>query len=338
MFLIILIIAAVVEFTGSKKASAAFDAMSTTTTVQLEGRDAEKAAAEIRSESQRIEDLLSMYVEGSDIYNINNGNGYVAVSPETALLLERCGDFSEESSGIFDVTIGRLTQLWGICSDNPTVPSDKEIADALAAAGQTDRLRNTEKAGITCIETDGSLCIDLGGVAKGYALDCFRNILDNNRISKGIISIGGNVLVYGDNNGKQYSVGLRTPVKYDSGYFCAISLSDTVVSTTGGYERFFTASDGTVYNHVLDPRTGYPTDNGLLSVSVICPDATRADYLSTRLFILGEDEAAVLFDELAKEGIYVVMVNDRNVVRCSRELEKIMPVEKRSKEHTFIFE
>lgn len=314
-----------------------FDAMSTTVTVQLSGCDSRRTAAEIRSEAVRLENLLSMFIEGSDIYKINHSEGFVPLEKETCSLLENCREYGIESSGIFDVTVGNLTQLWGICSDSPRVPSPSEIDKALETAGKFEELEISERDGIPGITADGALCIDPGGIAKGLVLDRFREILDNSRIKKGIISIGGNVLVYGDNGGKKYSVGLRIPAKYSNGYFCALTLSNTVVSTTGGYERFFTAPDGTVYNHVIDPRTGYPADNGLVSVSVICPDAAKADYLSTRLFILGEDGAAQLFKELADEGICVVLVNDKNIVRCSPELEPLMPEEKRSEDYTFIF-
>lgn len=337
LLLIVLILLSVLA--GANKTSTdVFDAMSTTITVQLSGRRSGTAVKEIRAETERLENLLSMFVEVSDIYKINNGSGFIPLEPETCDMLEKCREYSTESDGIFDVTVGNITQLWGICSNNPSVPLPAEIADALKTVGSNIRLDIIEKDGLQGIINDGSLCIDPGGVAKGYVLDRFREILDSNRIKNGIISIGGNVLVYGDNEGKNYSVGLRIPAKYSEGYFCALKLCDTVVSTSGGYERFFTAPDGTEYNHIIDPRTGYPVDNELLSVSVICKDASRADYLSTRLFILGEDGAAELISELAESGIYVVIVNEDNIVRCSSALEDIMPSDKRSLDYTFIFE
>ena len=149
------------------------------------------------------------------------------------------------------------------------------------------------------ISLDEGCAVDLGGIAKGYASDCAAVLFHRSALTGGCANLGGNVYVYGTNaQNKPWSVAIQDPADSE-GYVCTLSLSDAFVVTSGGYQRYFTAPDGTVYQHILDPKTGYPVQSDLTSVSVITRGAfdgqgTRADAYSTALYVMGE-QAAVDF-------------------------------------------
>ena len=149
------------------------------------------------------------------------------------------------------------------------------------------------------ISLDEGCAIDLGGIAKGYASDCAAVLFHRSALTGGCANLGGNVYVYGTNaQNKPWSVAIQDPADSE-GYVCTLSLSDAFVVTSGGYQRYFTAPDGTVYQHILDPKTGYPVQSDLTSVSVVTRggfggQGTRADAYSTALYVMGE-QAAVDF-------------------------------------------
>ncbi len=309
----------------------AFYSMSTTVTVQLKGKNSAKVADEIEAESMRLEAELSLFREGSEIESINGGES--EISKETYDLLTKANEYSAESGGLFDVTIGALTKLWNIMSDNPRVPAPEEISETIGLVDYT-ALALWEENGRYLARVPEGASIDLGGIAKGYALDCFREIAEKHGIKEGFVSIGGNVLVIGDKAGQPFTVGLKVPVQGSGEYFCALLLKSTVVSTAGGYERFFVGEDGKTYHHVLDPRTGYPAQSELVSVSVVYEDAAKADYLSTRLFVAGLDEAIRIIKD---EGLQVIMLTKDGTVYASASLEDSLPINFRDETLNFIF-
>ncbi len=262
--------------------------MSTVITLQVVGPDAEAVCDALSAAIIDLENTFSMFLEESDISRINAaaGSAAVAIKPETANMLLQATAVAAETGGLFDVTVGAVTALWGVTTEHPRVPAQSEIDAALPLI---------DASGIAVTESNGSytaglaaagMKIDPGGIAKGYALDLCYAILEKSGTKQAILSIGGNVLVYKNKNGGPYTVGIRYPVKDSEGYFCAVQVEDTIVSTTGGYERFF-EQDGVSYHHVFDPRTGYPADSDILSVSVVQRNGLRADCTSTALFVAG---------------------------------------------------
>ena len=193
------------------------------------------------------------------------------------------------------MTIAPLVELWGITSDSPRVPSQEEIDALLPLVGY----EHVHQSAYYNISLDEGCAVDLGGIAKGYASDCAAVLFHRSALTGGCANLGGNVYVYGTNaQNKPWSVAIQDPADSE-GYVCTLSLSDAFVVTSGGYQRYFTAPDGTVYQHILDPKTGYPAQSDLTSVSVITRGAfdgqgTRADAYSTALYVMGE-QAAVDF-------------------------------------------
>lgn len=238
-----------------------------------------------------LEQAMSRTIDSSDVAQLN-ATGSAALRDDTAVLLEEAIALSEATLGCFDVTIAPLVALWNISGDNPRVPAQEEIDALLPLVGSEHIHLNGGNATL-----DEGCAIDLGGIAKGFASDRIAQLYHESDLSGGFVSLGGNVYVHGENtDGEKWNVAIQHP-EVSGGYACMLSLTDAFVVTSGGYQRFFTAEDGTVYQHILDPATGAPAASDLLSVSIILPyDADKlhgamADAYSTALYVMGEAAA-----------------------------------------------
>ena len=245
---------------------------------------AKKAIAEVR----RIEFLLSPYIETSEIYTVNQNaaNAPVKVSDETYQVLGRALDFCKKTNGAFDISVKPLVELWDIKSENPKVPSDEEIQDALSKVDYKSIVLDN---GSVSLKKDG-MKIDLGGAAKGYAADKVFELLKKEGIKNALIDLGGNIYAMGNSeSGGKWKVGLQDPGKDRGEHFYVMELSDETCVTSGSYERFF-EKDGKIYHHIIDPKTGSPSERNLLSVSVKGKSSFEADMLSTAIFVMGWEE------------------------------------------------
>lgn len=278
---------------GEQPESVQLFAMDTVMDLTAYGENAAAALTDASREINRLERLLSRTIDTSEISQINAG-GAVTVSEETASLLAQAQTYTAATDGAFDITIAPLVSLWGITTDSPRIPTQQEIDVLLPLVGP----EHLHLSGDTATLDDGC-AIDLGGIAKGYASDCAAVLFHRSALTGGCANLGGNVYVYGTNAQKKpWSVAIQDPADSE-GYVCTLSLSDAFVVTSGGYQRYFTAPDGTVYQHILDPKTGYPAQSDLTSVSVVTRggfggQGTRADAYSTALYVMGE-QAAVDF-------------------------------------------
>ena len=242
------------------------------------------------NEINTLEQRLSRTIDTSDVAQLN-ANGTAVLSNDTAALLRSALEYSAETNGAFDVTIAPLVQLWGITTDSPRVPLQEEIDALLPLVGSEHVRLDGDTAAL-----DEGCAIDLGGIGKGYASEKAAELFAGSSISGGFVSLGGNVYVHGTTaEGKPWNVAIQDPNNTE-GFACTLHLSDAFVVTSGGYQRYFTAPDGTVYQHIIDPATGWPVQNGLLSVSIVTRRAdggtgTMADAYSTALYVMGEDGA-----------------------------------------------
>lgn len=283
-------------------------AMDTYMSLIAYGDGARDALAAAAREINRLERELSRTVSTSDVYQLNAG-GSASVSDETAALLTAAVEYSEKTGGLFDVTIAPLVTLWGITTDSPRVPSQGEI-DALLPLVGSDHIRLDGDT----VTLDTGCAVDLGGIAKGYASDRVAEILRQNAVTGAAVSLGGNVYVCGQKpDGTGWSVAVQDPKNTDS-YALTLELTDTFAVTSGGYQRFFTGEDGTVYQHILDPRTGRPAETDLLSVTVIGQNGTMADAYSTALYVMGEQGACDFWRQSAAAFDLVLITADGRVL------------------------
>ena len=276
---------------GTQESRLELFAMNTYMVITAEGGDTEETVQAASREISRLESVLSRTIDTSSVSRLNI-EGSAVLDEDTSSLLAAALTYSADTNGAFDVTIAPLVELWGITSDDPRVPSQEEIDALLPLVGSEHIHLDGREATL-----DEDCGIDLGGIAKGFASDKAADILSRSGADRACANLGGNVYVYSRENSRAWNVAIEDP-KGKDGYVCILSLTDHFVVTSGGYQRYFTGPDGTVYQHILDPKTGYPVQSDLLSASVILlrsGDAlagTRADAYSTALYVMGESGAA----------------------------------------------
>ena len=301
-------------------------AMDTYMTFVAIGDGADDVLTDLSRTVNTLESSLSRTVDTSEVSRLNRDGSAVwdedgaqllswAVQQETRELLTRALALADETGGTFDMTVAPLVALWGITSDSPRVPSQAEI-DALLPLVGYEHVHQSE---FCSISLDEGCSVDLGGIAKGYASDCAAVLFHRSALTGGCANLGGNVYVYGTNaQNKPWSVAIQDPADSE-GYVCTLSLSDAFVVTSGGYQRYFTAPDGTVYQHILDPKTGYPVQSDLTSVSVVTRggfggQGTRADAYSTALYVMGEQAAVDFWRSQDMSFDMVLITRDGRVV------------------------
>lgn len=259
----------------------------------------EAAVTAAFAEMARIERLMRPAGEGSDVASLSHAAGGAEVAPETAEVLALGLRVASASGGAFDMALGRLKELWGIETENPRVPASQEIREALAATGPDD----LRLVGLRAEKAQPALAVDLGAIAKGYAVDRAAELLRRAGIESAAVNAGGNIRLIGDHGGRPWRIAIQHP-RNSAGQLATLELSDISVSTSGDYERFF-MRDGVRYHHILDPRTGYPAAR-CRSVTVVTKSAALADALSTAAFVLGPEEGLSLLRRFPEtEGLIV---------------------------------
>lgn len=294
-------------------------ALDTVSTVTLYGTEDRSIIGDIFDAVSDIDARMSAHSADSELAQINSGGNDVTVSQDTYDLIEKALEISEASDGAFDITIREVMELWGIGTDAARIPSDIELADALR---RVDYQNVSLGEKYTVSLTKPGMSIDLGGIAKGYACDIAVSILRERGIEHALIDLGGNIYAYGSKpDGLPWSVGVKTPIAGENGYFCVVRVSSRAVVTSGVYERYF-AQDGKIYHHIMNPSTGKPADSGLLSVTIISQSSTKADALSTACFVLGLERGMDLLSEM--ENTQGIFVTDSYEVYTTPELTDII--------------
>lgn len=252
---------------------------------------------------------LSWRIKGSDVWNLNEEHS-AYVDTSTYNCIEQCIDVSSKCGGVFDITVGKLTTLWNIGTEDARVPSQEEIDAALPTIDYKRIELIPDDKGSFLVETGANQMLDLGAVGKGLACDRIRAYLETTDIKGAIISVGGSVLAYGKNpvsnyNDDSWNIGIRDPYRNDEHWMAILNCGPCCVSTSGDYEKVLEA-DGKKYHHILDPRTGYPAESNVISVTVMADSGTLSDALSTACFILGySDESLKLLKQYNAEAIFI---------------------------------
>lgn len=272
--------------------------------------------------ADEYEKKFSASLPESEISKINQAKGKpITVSDETAYLLKKGLSYGELSRGGFDITIGKLSALWDFSDPNGAPPD----ADAIAKAASTVDYRLVSVAGNTVTLQNPDTRIDLGGIAKGYIADRIKAFLNERGVTEGTINLGGNVLCVGPkSDGSRYRIGIQMPFDQQGAVAGVVEVTDQTVVSSGVYERYFTA-DQKNYHHILNPDTGYPYENGLLGVTVICPDSVDGDGLSTSCFSLGLEDGMALIERLSDTE--AVFLTDDYKFHCSSGIQDTIPFE-----------
>ena len=249
------------------------------------------------------EKLLSKTIEGSDVDKINK-NGSAEVDDMTVDVIKKGIYYGELSDGKFDITVGRLSDLWDFHSENPKVPEKKDIAEAIKHIDY----RNIFIDGNTVTLKDPEAEIDLGGIAKGYICDQVTDYLTDKGVESAIVNLGGNIAAIGEKaDNIPFKVGIEKPFSDRSEIVGYVESSNQTFVTSGIYERFF-EENGKTYHHILNVDTGYPTDADIQSVTIISKlgCSTDCDGLSTTCLMLGVKDARKLIDSIdSTEAVFV---------------------------------
>lgn len=261
---------------------------------------------DVRSESNITKDIAVIFGEYNTALSCNDENaetarlnrdGKTTASDILCSTVNETLYLNEKYGMLTDITVGRLTSLWNVTSDAPVVPGHNKIKSALETIGKDSIAVNG-----TEITLKDGVKLDFGAVGKGAALDgCYKYLKENN-CNKTIISTGSSLLFYGSDS---FSADIADPD--GNGSFANVKTKYSFLSTSGGYERYFEA-DGKIYCHIIDPRTGYPTETDLTTVTVFCNSGIESDFLSTMIFMDGSENIKKYLD--ASE--YKIFAADRN--------------------------
>lgn len=303
------------ELTLFKKAALSMGTVFEITAYVSDKYKADKAFNDVFKEINRLDYLMSNYKEESELSKVNK---YAASEPtdcdnELAYVIEQSLQYSDITDGAFDITVGPLMKKWGFFKEQGRIPGKEELESVLKSVSckniiieekiKKSLFRDPGVVKTVSFRNSGTQ-IDLGGIGKGYAVDMALRVLKGNRIHSALINFAGNIYAYGTPPGKDsWVIGLQHP-RMSEGLLGSFEIRDKAVSTSGDYEKFFTIN-GERYSHIIDPRTGYPV-KGIVSVTIVTDNATRADALSTGVFVLGLDKGMDLIEKMQDvEGIII---------------------------------
>lgn len=277
--------------------------MGTLIEISIYDKDSDPSAIQNAfNEIQRLEGLMSPHIANSEITKINQSAGVqpTPVSVEVFNVIERALYWAEQSHGALDISVQPIQDLWGFEGASPSLPTEKAIEKTLSKVGYD----NIELKNQTVFLTKKGMSLNLGAIAKGYAVDQAMKILKQSNIHNALINAGGDLKTSGTRSDQMmWKIGLQHPRKPEA-ILANFSLSGKAVATSGDYQRYFEI-DGTRYHHVLNPKTGHPA-TGVMSATVVTQTVMDADALSTALFVLGPEKGIAFINSLENtEGLLV---------------------------------
>jgi thiamine biosynthesis lipoprotein len=263
--------------------------------------EADKAMEAVLDEMRRVDALMSHYKPESQLSQINQrgAQGPVRVDAELALLIDRAGKLSELSDGAFDITYASVGYLYDYRAHQR--PTDEQISAGLGVVNWRHVIVDLQAS--TVRYTQPGVRIDLGGIAKGYAVDRAIAILRSLGVEHASVTAGGDTMIIGDRFGRPWIIGIRHPDDPEK-VIARIPMVDAAISTSGDYERYFD-DDGQRYHHIINPHTGKSAGE-VRSVTIIGPDATTTDGLSTSVFVMGPELGIALIEKLGDVDAVIV--------------------------------
>ena len=292
--------------------------MGTRITVELWSEDktqADQSIDAVLDEMRHVDESMSTYKPSSELSRVNAGAaaGPMHISKELFDLLTTAREYSVLTDGAFDITYASVGYLYDFRKH--VRPDDAQIDKALPAVNYRHVLLDAKRQ--TVQFSQPGVRIDLGGIAKGYAVDRGIETLKTRGVTRAYVSAGGDSRIIGDRFGKAWMVGIRDPRKEPGSVITRIPLVDAAISTSGDYERFF-EENGVRYHHIIDPRTGHSASK-VRSATIIGPYATRTDGLSKTAFVLGPEEAMKIYNRI--DDIDAIIVKLDGSVIYSKGLE-----------------
>lgn len=298
---------------NAEKHTADFFAMDTYITMTVYDAQETSVLEIAKKRVLELEEKLNAEDDDSEIATLNHNRNAV-LSQDAYQVLEKALVYWQTTEGAFNPAIHPLMALWGFPTGKTRVPTEQEVKTALALA-RPDKIVLTDE--MASIQQPG-VQIDLGGIAKGYTSSELIKLFRQNDIKSGLVNLGGNVQSIGCKpDGSPWKVGIQHPDR-EKDYLGILETQNEAVITSGGYERFF-EENGATYHHIIDSSTGYPADNGLISVTIVSPDGTLADALSTALYVMGEEKALAYWQKSADDFEMILLTQDGRLL-VTREI------------------
>lgn len=281
----------------------------------------DRAIAAAVAEIERVEDLMTDW-RPSELMRLNGaaGTGPLEVDPELARMIARALEISGHTDGAFDITYAGVGSLWDFKQVPVVVPEPAAIEAALSRVGYA---RVTVDLEASTVDLPADMRIGLGGIAKGYGVDRAMAVLMEHGVEHGIVNAGGDLKALGRRLGETWEVAIKHP-RDEERVLAVIPVSNSCIVTSGDYARFF-EHEGRRYHHIIDPRTGYPSE-GCMSATVVAPEAATADALATSMCVLGPERGLALAERLAR--VEVLLVDMAGEVHVSSGLRNaLVPAE-----------
>lgn len=283
-------------------------AMDTYMNLTAYGENAQTALGKSAEKIIFLEEILSVTNQNSDIYKLNNSNGNeVKVNEDTANIINTSCQISDMTNGALDITLYPVIKEWGFTTEKYKIPEKTKLDELLLNVNY----KNISVNGLS-VTIPQKYQLDTGALTKGYTGDKVAEILKNHDIQSALINLGGNIHTVGSKpDGSLWRVGIKNPFDTNE-QLCILSIEDKAVITSGNYERYFEGDDGKKYWHIIDPKDGFPADNGLVSVTIIGDSGIMCDALSTALFVMGK-EKAVAYHKESNDFDMILVSDDRKI-------------------------
>lgn len=265
----------------------------------------EQLKSEVDSELVDINQLMSTYIEDSELSRFNQWHSVepFPLSEQALFVMAEAKRLGEISEGVLDVTVGPLVNLWGFGPNArpDKIPTDAEVLHAKNRVG----LEKLELNSTSARKTHEELYVDLSTIAKGYGVDRLAEILASHDIDNYLVEVGGEMRLSGKKvNGQQWRIAIEKPLSQERAVERIISVGNNAVATSGDY-RIYYEEDGVRYSHLIDPTIGKPINHNLVSVTVVHPSSMTADGLATALNVMGKDKALILAE---KQELAVLLI------------------------------
>ncbi len=286
------------------------------TAVHPDAATAWRAVEAAYAEIDRLEALISEWIESSEVSALNRSAGVrpERVSPEVLGLVQRAFSVSRLTDGAFDITWFSVGRLWDLKAEHPVKPDPAAVREALAGVG-ADKVVVDAAAGTVFLRNPRTR-IGFGAIGKGWAANMGVRVLREHGATGGVVNAGGDLLAFGHReDGRPWRVGIANPLDRDR-VFGYLEVTDQAVVTSGDYESYVMI-DGERFSHILDPRTGYPARE-VRSATIVCPDAEFADALATAVSVMGVEKGLALIDAL--HGVEGLLVDEHGKIHLSKNL------------------
>lgn len=296
-------------------------ALGTLINLKAYGNKAEEATKKSIDRLDDIDDKMSAFKENSEISKINYSSGIseTNVSSDTYFVVKKAIEYSKILEGTFDPTIRPLVKLWSIGTKEEKIPMEAEIRAAMKLVNCSDLILDENNTSIMLKHKNQAL--DVGGIAKGFAADEVRDIFLKHNIKSALIDLGGNIFALGSKqDNTPWKVGIQNPFNSRGEFLGILSVENKSIVTSGNYERYF-MKDGKRFHHIIDPKTGYPSESKIISATIISDNSIDGDGLSTGIYILGVDKALKIIDAI--EGIDAIFVTEDKKVYMTSGVKDI---------------